>query len=267
MSMIICRECGKEISDQAVSCPNCGCPVFSQKNQTKVIPKENINLSKPEKKKDSALSIWACILSLFTCTCFIGLILAIVDLAQNDKTKRHLGSWFSVIYSSLIIIVLLFGIIGTKDTESNDSKIETEDVAETDTVEEDKDYVEPGDTFEVDGLSIHVDRVIENFDSYDKDISSYKPPYKYNYIKVCFEVVNNSDSDKYVSIYDFDCYADGTLCEQVYYFNDDFINANLSSGRNVSYDVYFLVPVRSKDLELEYTENIWTAEKIIIKIH
>lgn len=26
MALIQCRECGKEISDQAVSCPGCGCP-------------------------------------------------------------------------------------------------------------------------------------------------------------------------------------------------------------------------------------------------
>lgn len=27
MALIICAECGKEISDRAESCPNCGCPV------------------------------------------------------------------------------------------------------------------------------------------------------------------------------------------------------------------------------------------------
>ena len=27
MALILCSECGKEFSDKAVSCPNCGCPV------------------------------------------------------------------------------------------------------------------------------------------------------------------------------------------------------------------------------------------------
>ena len=27
MALIKCPECGKEISDKATSCPNCGCPV------------------------------------------------------------------------------------------------------------------------------------------------------------------------------------------------------------------------------------------------
>lgn len=26
MSLITCPECGKEISDKAAACPNCGCP-------------------------------------------------------------------------------------------------------------------------------------------------------------------------------------------------------------------------------------------------
>lgn len=38
MSMIKCPECGKEISDKANSCPNCGCPrnqFFESENKTK----------------------------------------------------------------------------------------------------------------------------------------------------------------------------------------------------------------------------------------
>lgn len=33
MALIFCKECGKEISDQAESCPNCGCPVKEPKNK------------------------------------------------------------------------------------------------------------------------------------------------------------------------------------------------------------------------------------------
>lgn len=31
MALINCKECGKEISDNASSCPNCGCPKEGQK--------------------------------------------------------------------------------------------------------------------------------------------------------------------------------------------------------------------------------------------
>ncbi|MCD7721666.1 MAG: TM2 domain-containing protein [Prevotellaceae bacterium] len=34
MALINCRECGKPISDTAVKCPHCGCPVNGNKNET-----------------------------------------------------------------------------------------------------------------------------------------------------------------------------------------------------------------------------------------
>ena len=36
MSLIICTECGKEFSDKAPACPNCGCPtseILNESNQ------------------------------------------------------------------------------------------------------------------------------------------------------------------------------------------------------------------------------------------
>ena len=27
MALVKCKECGKEISDKAKTCPNCGCPI------------------------------------------------------------------------------------------------------------------------------------------------------------------------------------------------------------------------------------------------
>lgn len=37
MALIKCDECGKEVSDKAKSCPNCGCPIFEEKEESKVI--------------------------------------------------------------------------------------------------------------------------------------------------------------------------------------------------------------------------------------
>ena len=39
MALIKCPECGKEISDRAPSCVNCGCPIQSQNAESKVVIK------------------------------------------------------------------------------------------------------------------------------------------------------------------------------------------------------------------------------------
>lgn len=31
MALIKCQECGKEISNKANACPNCGCPIEKEK--------------------------------------------------------------------------------------------------------------------------------------------------------------------------------------------------------------------------------------------
>ena len=121
-------------------------------------------------------------------------------------------------------------------------------------------------------------QIIENSDYYDKSeylgICDYEDEYGYNapndgmkYVMCAFTFENKGDSDAYVSIYDFDCYADNTLCDQIYSLDDnDFMNTNLSSGRNVSFKTYYAVPVNANSIELEYETNAWTSEKVIIKL-
>ena len=55
MALIKCEECGKEISDKAASCPNCGAPVASTNNIT--IPKQFRDKPPKEKKKTNWLKI------------------------------------------------------------------------------------------------------------------------------------------------------------------------------------------------------------------
>lgn len=43
MALIQCRECGKEVSDQAKMCPNCGCPVKME--ETSIMIKASLRSS------------------------------------------------------------------------------------------------------------------------------------------------------------------------------------------------------------------------------
>ncbi len=53
MALIKCPECGKEISDKATACPNCGCPIQSTEDPTPVV--QRTAEEKPKKKSKAAL--------------------------------------------------------------------------------------------------------------------------------------------------------------------------------------------------------------------
>ena len=263
MSMIICKECGKEISDKANACPYCGCPV------------QDVSITRKDKdstkKKESALSVWAGVLSLFGCTCFVSLILALVDLTKNDKSKKHTGSWVAIVMCCLYFFVAVFMLDGNEEDVSNQTvNFQTQDNTESSATDEKEEnsnnIVEKGNSFEARGLKVTLNDANADFTDYDDEYGLYKLEDGYKYAMASFTFENKGDSDVYVSIYDFECYSDGTLCEQAFGFDEDFINANLSAGRNVSFKTYYKVPVDCQSIELEYTANYWTGEKVIVKI-
>ena len=52
MALMKCPECGKEISDRATSCPNCGCPILiSTDNSTQIPDRNQVEKTKADKKK------------------------------------------------------------------------------------------------------------------------------------------------------------------------------------------------------------------------
>lgn len=52
MALIICPECGKQVSDRAATCPDCGCPIASnvEGNNAPNTPVETANVPKKSKK-------------------------------------------------------------------------------------------------------------------------------------------------------------------------------------------------------------------------
>lgn len=188
---------------------------------------------------------------------------------QNGKLK-----WIITAVVVLYFIIVLFGGESESDVTvtKNDRVNETSYSSEPETIVEEpvkieQDFVTVGDYFEVDGLKVSVNDASSDFRDYKNDYGWNTPEQGMKYIMVSFTFENHGDSDKYVSIYDFDCYADNSVCEQQYGLDDsDFMNASLSPGRNVSFKTYYAVPVGSETIELEYEANFWTEEKVIIKI-
>ena len=87
MALIKCKECGKEISDKAKSCPKCGCPIIKDR-----ICKE---CGKKIDKNDKICK-----------NCGVS------TLRQFDKKILIC----SVIVVGIILIIILFFSIGSKDT-------------------------------------------------------------------------------------------------------------------------------------------------------
>lgn len=79
MSLIKCDECGKEISDKATTCPNCGCPV--QQITTKIQPNPPI-----VKKRGHGCLIPVLIVFLLLC---IGISAGISQSAKSNSTNDN----------------------------------------------------------------------------------------------------------------------------------------------------------------------------------
>lgn len=116
--LIQCTECGKEISDMAEKCPNCGCPINANKSFDTNVYQNTVYVRPYEsKKKVSVLSILALVFSVLGVTFFIGVILAIIDLCKRDDRKKIC----SIIALVICGIWLVIGIAGLAN-DGEDSK-------------------------------------------------------------------------------------------------------------------------------------------------
>lgn len=243
------------------------------------------DLLKKQPKSNSALSVWALILSLLGCTSILGGILGIIDLCINDKNKKHIGSWFAIIFSVLFIltggtVISCGGMLSdsgqeetvveiNSDIVKNEEKVtsESSENKKEEVSEDSNNYYTEGQSFKTNDLKITINSVNLDYNDYEDEYGWYALEDGMKYISVSFTYENEGDSDKYVSIYDYECYADGSLMEQTYIFGGDFINGNISPGRNVLFETFYIVPIDSKEIELEYSELIsWSDKKIIIKL-
>lgn len=177
-------------------------------------------------------------------------------ICPNCRKKQ--GSKLKWIVIGIVVIFLIAMFFGGNDDDTSQNQ---------NTQEQNNQTGSSGNAFDVDGLEITLNDSDLKFTNYEDEYDMYTPADGMKYISTSFTFNNTGDSDKYVSIYDFTCYADNTTCEQVFLPDgNDFINTNLSSGRNVTFTTYYAVPKNAKSIELEYTQNIWTDDKIMIKL-
>lgn len=197
-------------------------------------------------------------------------------VCPNCRKKQGMGCLPKILIAVAVIVILAIVVSmgsgdsssgidnsGAADTAAN--KTETAETAET-APEEDSNVVKVGGSYEKDGLKFTVEDADLDYEVEDDEFGLYDLDDGMKYVSAEFTFENTGDTDQYVSIYDFDCYADNKSCEQQYISDDDFININLSSGRNVSFTTFYAVPEDASSIELEYTADIWSDEKIVVQL-
>lgn len=117
----------QQTNQNMATCDNCkyDIPIFNQQNsQTNQVPQKN-----------SGLSVAALILSILGCSCFIGLILGIIDLVKKDKAHKHTLSVAAIVIAVIwIVLALAFGgSDSSTSTTSDSSPAATEQTIEDDT--------------------------------------------------------------------------------------------------------------------------------------
>lgn len=89
MALIKCNECGKEISDKASSCPNCGCPITAEKEDVIKNLDETTNTDKNSKKnKKSSLFIIIVVIAIVV-LCGICLIFSNKETETSHTTSTE----------------------------------------------------------------------------------------------------------------------------------------------------------------------------------
>lgn len=231
-----CKYCQSEIPKKAKICPSC------------------------RKKQKGKGSIIATVIVIILVLGLIGSCFG----GSDDSTKVDNSTAKTTTDSSSI----KSDDKGSDDDSSNDSSDDasTSD-EETDDTSSQENVVEVGGSFEAKGLKVTINDASIDYQLQDDQFGIYTLDEGLMYIAVSFTFENTGSSDAYVSIYDFDCYANNSSCEQKFVPDGgDFINTNLSSGRNTSFTTFYAVPTDSETIELEYTANIWTNEKVVVKV-
>lgn len=145
MAMITCPECGKQVSELAESCPNCGFPMGfvggktgknnNQQNQHQQnntyqqnAEAQPIKAYVHEPDKNSGLGIAALIFSIFGVTFFIGIILAVIDLCRKDGRKKVLSIVSLIVCAFWIILAISVG--GDSDGKKDENRTESQNVTQ-----------------------------------------------------------------------------------------------------------------------------------------
>ncbi len=191
--------------------------------------------------------------------------------AAKPKKPFFKKWWFWVL---IILGVLVFASAGgggdttesTKpNTDTSAHQTDTTTAEQTTTQEEttaaDNIY-EPGESFDANGLQI----TYVSCARYESSNQFLQPKDGYIYIALKLSAENVSTVDRYISSFEFECYADGVKMDSSYFSENELSGGTLSAGRKTEGFIYFEVPKDAAEIEVEYETSFWTDQKAILKV-
>ena len=168
----------------------------------------------------------------------------------------------SVLLAVIVLATFAFFAVGSSD-DSSASVSQGDGVTNSNSTEDNKPLtVKVGDVLTTDNLKItYLDSGVYT------DYNEYMGPEKGNkivYIKLQAENIGNTDA--YLSMFEFSCYADDVAMEDYIYGDNLFSSDVISSGRKMSGYMYFEVPKDAENIEIEYETDYWTSNKAIFVV-
>ena len=113
---MFCRVCGKEINDEAVICPHCGCTVKDEPVVSKSASGEKTGKANVMSIVGFVLSLVSLLISLFGTVATAGLVLSKIGLVQcNQRGERMKGlAVAGIIISSISIFftIVVYAVYG-----------------------------------------------------------------------------------------------------------------------------------------------------------
>lgn len=178
----------------------------------------------------------------------------------RKKVKGGVGKWI------ILAVVAFFILVGMGGEDADAPETQTTGKNEQNSAEVNQpsaeEFVEKDEYYVGDILYDGDMKIVYISSGEYKEENPYSQPQegnKYIFLKFAFE--NTSEkNDAGVSFYNFEGYADGYAVE-MHYSGDEELSASLSPGRvEVGY-LYFEVPIKASEIEIEYTPNVFMDDK------
>lgn len=191
-------------------------------------------------------------------------------MAREEKVKKK-GSCLKTLLIIFGVFIIL-GIIGSALSGDNEPKkvadknVEDSQKPEKE-VKEEKTIFSIGETAEMNDVQI-------TMMSYEESTGSeFNTPSEGNvFVLVNFEIANNSDSELLVSsMASFEAYADDyalnySLSALLDKQDSTQLDGTVASGKKMNGWIGYEVPADWKNLEIHFTDNVWSSNKFIFNI-